>query len=130
MIRPFALLGIALALAGCAQTTTRTASMAARRPLSPGVLIPPAPPAAGAPAFINLPPANLRGLLGQPKFVRTDGDTQMWRYDGAACSAFFFLQGPVGAQTVRHVETLPAGSASSADPLCLNALRASAKPAA
>jgi hypothetical protein len=49
----------------------------------------------------------------------------MWRYDGVACRAFFFFQGPTGAQTVRHVETLPAGSTSAADPVCLSALRAS-----
>ncbi len=129
MIRRFVLPGIALALAGCAQTTTTASRVAPRPTAPPGVPIPPAPPAAGAPAFINLPPANLRGLLGQPHFVRQDSGTEMWRYDGAACRAFFFFQGPAGAQTVRHVETLPAGSASSADPLCLSALRAAAKPA-
>jgi len=126
MIRRLVFLGIGLALAGCAQPSATVAPVVARRPApSPEVPIPPAPPAAGAPAFINLPPANLRGLLGQPHFVRQDSGTEMWRYDGAACRAFFFFQGPAGAQTVRHVETLPAGSGSSADPVCLSALRAS-----
>ena len=62
------------------------------------------------------------------KGVRQDGGTEMWRYDGASCRAFFFFQGPAGSQAVRHVETLPAGAASAADPLCLSALRA-ARPA-
>jgi hypothetical protein len=53
---------------------------------------------------------------------------QMWRYDSASCRAFFFLYGTPPAATVRHVETLPAGVASAADPACLLALRAGAKP--
>jgi hypothetical protein len=51
----------------------------------------------------------------------------MWRYDGAQCRAFFFLYGERGAQSVRHVETLPAGATSAADPLCLTALRSARK---
>ncbi len=134
MIRRLAVSGILLALAGCAQQGRAPASApgAAPRPAmpAPAVPIPPAPPAGEPRDFVNLPPGNLRGLLGQPVFVRQDGGTEIWRYDGAPCRAFFFFQGPVGSQTVRHVETLPAGSASAADPLCLNALRAAAvKPA-
>ena len=54
---------------------------------------------------------------------RKDGATEMWRYDGAACRAFFFFYGmPL---TVRHVETLPHGAESAADPACLTALRVS-----
>ncbi len=47
----------------------------------------------------------------------------MWRYDGAACRAFFFLYG--SPLMVRHVETLPHGAESAADIACLTALRAS-----
>ena len=127
MIRRFAVLGFALALAGCAQQARPPQPVSpAPRPAQPrpGVPLPPTPPAGEPSAYLNLPPANLRGLLGQPAFVRQDGETEMWRYDGASCRAFFFLQGPGGSQTVRHVETLPAGAASAADPLCLSALRA------
>ena len=67
-------------------------------------------------------------MLGAPQFMRRDGGTQMWRYDGAQCRAFFFLYGPAGAETVRHVETVPAGAASAADPLCLSALKNARKP--
>jgi hypothetical protein len=52
----------------------------------------------------------------------------MWRYDSASCRAFFFLYGTPPTATVRHVETLPAGKASAADPACLSALQAAAKP--
>jgi hypothetical protein len=48
----------------------------------------------------------------------------MWRYDGAACKAFFFLYGVPGTEQVRHVETLPRGQTDAADDGCLNALRA------
>jgi hypothetical protein len=130
MIRRFTILGFALALAGCAQGPRPLAPVIASAPRPsvprPAVPIPQTPPAGEPVDFINLPPANLRGLLGQPHFVRQDGGTEMWRYDGASCRAFFFLQGPDGSETVRHVETLPAGAASAADPLCLNALRAAA----
>jgi hypothetical protein len=47
----------------------------------------------------------------------------MWRYDGAACRAFFFLYG--APLMVRHVETLPHGPQNAADMDCLTALRAS-----
>jgi hypothetical protein len=89
----------------------------------PAVPIPPAPPRGEPADFLNLPQANLRAMLGQPQFARQDGATEMWRYDGAQCRAFFFFYGAKGSETVRHVETLPAGATSAADPLCLSALR-------
>jgi hypothetical protein len=132
MIRRLALLSLVLALAACAQPSApgRVASVAPVRPVTPPpeVPIPRAPPPGEPRDYLNLPPANLRGLLGTPQFVRQDGASEMWRYDGASCRAFFFFQGAAGSQTVRHVETLPAGASSSADPLCLSALRA-ARPA-
>jgi hypothetical protein len=133
MIRNLALASLILALAACAQpsaTTAPTPGAAPPRPVTPPpeVPIPRTPPPGEPRAYLNLPPANLRGLLGTPQFVRQDGASEMWRYDGASCRAFFFFQGPAGSQTVRHVETLPAGAASAADPLCLSALRA-ARPA-
>jgi hypothetical protein len=63
----------------------------------------------------------LQAAFGHPAFVRKDGGTEMWRYDGAACRAFFFLYGAPLA--VRHVETLPHGAQSAADIDCLNALK-------
>ena len=133
MIRRLLLLSLCLALAACSQARSPTPVAVAPPPRPvmppPEVPIPRQPPAGEPTAYLNLPPANLRSLLGAPQFVRQDGASEMWRYDGASCRAFFFLQGPAGSQTVRHVETLPAGVASAADPLCLNALKA-ARPAA
>ena len=131
MIRRLIIPGLAILLAGCAQQSRPlqpAPTMPRLVPTRPEVPLPPAPPTGEPSTYVNLPPANLRSLLGQPAFVRQDGDTEMWRYDGASCRAFFFLQGPKGSETVRHVETLPAGAASAADPLCLSALRA-ARPA-
>ena len=85
--------------------------------------IPPAPPRGEPTDYLNLPQANVRAMLGAPQFVRQDGATQMWRYDGAQCRAFFFFYGAKGSEAVRHVETLPAGTTSAADPICLSALK-------
>ncbi len=106
---------LALLAAGCA----------ARTP-APGTLpqhseIPAAPPRGEPGAFVNLQAGDLRALLGMPAFVRRDGVTEMWRYDGAACRAFFFLYG--APLSVRHVETLPHGAQNAADSGCLAALR-------
>jgi hypothetical protein len=131
MIRHWLSLGLAVALSACAAQAPapRLVSAPPPRPVPrPEVPIPPAPPPGEPRDYLNRTPANLRSLLGTPQFVRQDGGTEMWRYDGASCRAFFFFQGPAGSQAVRHVETLPAGAASAADPLCLSALRA-ARPA-
>jgi hypothetical protein len=133
MIRRLVLTSLILALAACAQAPGPVAVNAPAPPPRPAtpppeVPIPRTPPPGEPRDYLNLPPANLRSLLGTPQFVRQDGATELWRYDGATCRAFFFFQGPAGSQAVRHVETLPAGAASAADPLCLSALRA-ARPA-
>lgn len=135
MVHPFAMirrassLGLLFLLAACAQPP-KPASVASVAPAfapvpppAPAVPIPPAPPRGEPTDYLNLPQANLRAQLGQPQFVRQDGGTEMWRYDGAQCRAFFFFYGAKGSETVRHVETLPAGATSAADPLCLSALR-------
>jgi hypothetical protein len=126
MIRRVACASLLVLLAACAQPQKPSpvpAPPASVPPPPRGVPIPPSPPRGEPADFQGLPPANLRALLGTPQFVRQDGATQMWRYDGAQCRAFFFFYGDKGAETVRHVETLPAGATSAADPLCLSALR-------
>ena len=126
MIRRLLCLGLFLLPAACAPVPKHAPTPAAPAPaptLPPPAVPIPSPPPPGEPSdYLGLPSANLRALLGTPQFMRQDGGTQMWRYDGAQCRAFFFLYGAADSQTVRHVETLPAGAAS-ADPLCLNALR-------
>jgi hypothetical protein len=109
------LLALGLVLAGCA----------AHRP-------PPPPPPAAAPvpirppprrivppSFTGLAPEALRARLGPPAFSRQDGPTEMWRYDTAACHAFFFFTGG----KVGHIETVPRGAGDAPDPACLSALR-------
>lgn len=104
----------ALALAGCAAP--------GRSPSPPTVPIPSAPSAREPDAFTGLQAAQLRAMAGMPAFTRKDGATEMWRYDTASCRAFFFFTG--APPKVQHVETVPRGASSAADPACLNALRA------
>ena len=117
MIRRFACLAL-LVLAGCANQPTN------RSTLPPGAATIPAAPPRGEPGqYLNLSADGLKAALGKPAFVRKDGATELWRYDGAACRAFFFLYGAPLA--VRHVETIPHGKAEAADIGCLTALRTS-----
>jgi hypothetical protein len=120
MIRRFAILFAGLAVAGCAAKAPP--APAALVSSAPGA-IPPAPPRGEPDQYLNMAAPNLQAALGRPAFIRKDGGTEMWRYDGAACRAFFFLYGAPPA--VRHVETLPHGMGSAADMDCLTALKAS-----
>ena len=114
MIRRFALLAL-FALAGCA-------SQPGRAPAPSSIQSIPAAPPRGEPSeYLNLQAAALQVDFGKPAFVRKDGVTELWRYDGKDCRAFFFLYGAPLA--VRHVETLPHGRSESADKACLTALR-------
>jgi hypothetical protein len=120
MSRKFPVLLFALALAACAAPPAP--------PPAPGpapVPIPPAPPRGEPDRFSNISVAQLQALLGAPAFVRKDGATEMWRYDTPSCHAFFFVYGSGAQQQVRHIETLPAGKDTAADPACLNALKKS-----
>jgi hypothetical protein len=84
----------------------------------------PAAPRPGEPAaLMGLTPADMRANFGAPAFVRKDNNIELWRYDGAACKAFFFLYPEGGSPRVRHVETTPRGvNTTAADPGCLQAL--------
>jgi len=73
---------LALLAAGCA----------ARQPSPPPMPGAPAPAAPRAqPNYLGMSAAALRQTMGAPAFVRKDGASEIWRYDGAACRAFFFL---------------------------------------
>jgi hypothetical protein len=110
------LLVTALVVAGCQTTQTSVA------PRPQAAAIPSAPPRGEPGQYVNMQATALQVAFGRPAFVRKDGATEMWRYDGPACRAFFFLYGAPLA--VRHVETLPHAKAEAADIGCLNALRA------
>lgn len=87
----------------------------------------PGAPRSGEPAgLVGLSPQALRTQFGKPAFERQEGTSRLWRYDGAACKAFFFLYAQGSGLAVRHVETVPRGSSIAADITCLDALRAQA----
>jgi hypothetical protein len=113
MIRRVAILSLALLAGACA-------ARAPRQPLPASASIPAAPPRGEPSQYLNMAATSLQAAFGKPAFVRKDGATEMWRYDGAACRAFFFLYG--APLMVRHVETLPHGVQSAADSACLTAL--------
>ena len=102
-------------LAACASQPRQTA------------LIPPAAPSGEPPGIAGLAPMQVKAAFGEPSFVRKDGVSEIWRYDGQTCRAFFFLYPAGGGKIVRHVETLPRGTQMAADATCLDALRGRAK---
>ncbi|HEY1877604.1 MAG TPA: hypothetical protein VGG66_09040 [Rhizomicrobium sp.] len=117
MIRRVIILSLALLAGACAAKAPQ-----APPPQPTTASIPPPPPRGEPSPYVNMGASTLQAAFGKPAFVRKDGATEMWRYDGAACRAFFFLYG--SPLTVRHVETLPHGAQSAADLGCLAALQA------
>jgi hypothetical protein len=121
MTRKLTLLAMAV-LAGCT-----TQPRAPALPVAPpqrsesSVPIPPPPPKGEPENFAGIDAARLQALAGTPAFTRKDGALEIWRYDTQTCRIFFFLTGAPGK--VQHVETLPRGAGSAADPECLRALR-------
>jgi hypothetical protein len=113
----------ALALAACKTDNVATAT--------PANAVTPAPRVA-----LTRPEAQL-GLIGhdsaaviaaygKPVFVRKESDSELWRYDGVHCAAFFFLYQDQGVLRVRYVETLPQGSLTTVDESCLVGIKANA----
>lgn len=113
MKRVFSLLLLAAALSACAS-----------QPRQQTALLPPGPPPGEPAGIAGLVAAQIKAAYGEPSFVRKDGQTEMWRYDSQTCRAFFFLYPENGNEVVRHVETIPRGSAMAADTTCLDALHA------
>ena len=65
---------------------------------------------------------SLRAAYGTPAFIRREPDSELWRYDGMNCSAFFFLYPEAGTFRIRHAETSPRGREGPTDPDCLRSL--------
>ena len=121
MKRIFATLALTLIAAGCAAPAQKASSPV---PGAPPAL--PTRPRGPEPVeFSGMAAAKLRTLAGTPAFSRKDGNVEMWRYDAGTCHAFFFLTG--SPAKVDHVETLPRGKTSAADPACLIALQSASK---
>ena len=92
---------------------------------------PPPPPPAPPPPPPPPPPTDaqsLRAAYGAPDFVRKEMDSELWRYDGRNCAAFFFLYREGQQMRIRYSETNPRGKDAAADPGCLDSL--SARPGA
>ncbi len=102
-------------LAACASQPRQTA------------LIPPSAPTGEPAGIAGLAALQVKATFGEPSFVRKDGVSEVWRYDGQTCRAFFFLYPSGDGKVVRHVETLPRGTQMAADATCLDALRGRAK---
>ncbi|MGN6517612.1 MAG: hypothetical protein ACTHLR_17435 [Rhizomicrobium sp.] len=104
-----------LALAACAAPST----------------LPSGPPPGEPAGYAGIDASALRLAMGTPVFTRKEvGGSELWRYDGPTCKAFFFLYPQNGTLSVRHVETMPRPQDASADVACLNRLRVDGKPAA
>lgn len=89
--------------------------------------LPPSPPKGEPGEVIGMAASQLRVAFGVPAFTRRENGSELWRYDSPNCRAFFFLYQAGREMAVRHVETVPAGRKTGADPACLAAIRA--KPA-
>jgi hypothetical protein len=85
-------------------------------PVPVPMLPPPRPPPTDA--------QSLRARYGEPDFIRREMGTELWRYDGAACSIFFFLYREGDALKLRYSETTPRGMNMPADPRCVESLNA------
>jgi hypothetical protein len=116
-------LGAALTLAGCQSNTVGAhAPTVAPAPLAN---IPLSTPKAEL-GLIGRDATAVRVQYGKPAFVRKETDSELWRYDGEHCAAFFFLYRGEGGLMVRHVETLPQGKISVIDEACLAGIKARA----
>jgi hypothetical protein len=110
MIRPLVIASLCLLVAACAAPGPQVALPSAPSPGEPGNIA-------------GLTTDQIKVAFGQPAFVRRDNGTQMWRYDGANCKAFFFFYSANNALTVKHVETMPRGAEIAADANCLASLQ-------
>jgi hypothetical protein len=90
--------------------------------------LPSAPPSGEPAGIAGLQSQQLRLAFGDPAFVRKDTGVEIWRYDGAACRAFFFLYPDQGGMSVQHVETIPRPADAASDSACLSRLRIDGKP--
>lgn len=89
--------------------------------------IPIAPPLPAVPQAPPEPPrdeAGVRAAFGEPRLVRKEAQSEMWRYDGSNCALFVFLYRENENVLVRHMETLPQGANAAADETCVANIRA------
>src|SRR4051794_24894871 len=115
----FALIAIAVGVASCAPPPAAPV-------LQDSATIALPAPVAGMPersgpavSFTIRDAAALRKEYGKPDFVRSEADSELWRYDGKNCALFMFLYRDHDSFQLRHMETLPRGAQSPTDEACL-----------
>src|SRR5688500_9199915 len=120
--RPLVPIVAALAVASCAPP--------AQTGLQASVTMPIEQPLTGMPersgesvTFAIRDAAALRKEYGKPDFVRTEANSELWRYDGANCALFMFLYRESDSLQLRHMETLPRGANSATDDACLASVK-------
>lgn len=116
-MKKLAVAGLLLLLCACAS---------APQP-PPRIALPVAPPSGGPGDLLGISSTKLQAEFGTPAFWRKEYGSEIWRYDTAQCKVFFFLYPSGKDLTVRHVETMPRGKTTAADPACISVLRG--KPA-
>jgi hypothetical protein len=90
--------------------------------LPPPEPAPPPPPPPPPPLPTPTDAQSLRAAYGTPAFIRREPDSELWRYDGTMCAAFFFLYLDGATYRIRHSETAPRGQDMAADADCLRSL--------
>ena len=95
-------------------------------PMAPRAAAPaPIPMSMTPPPSASVPPTDaltLRAAYGAPDFVRREMDSELWRYDGQDCAAFFFLYREGEIWRLRYSETMPRGRDMPADAACLSGI--------
>jgi hypothetical protein len=115
---------IGCALAGCKTDNTGTATPASSSTQPSGHVALLSPPTAGS-GLVGWEANKILALYGKPAFVRKEAGSELWRYDGQRCAAFFFLYQDQAGLRVRHVETSPQQGAMG-DAACLAGIKARA----
>lgn len=134
-MRHFALLFVAVALAGC-QTVNSTwgsitspDSQTASQPAAPApsstaqtAMISPAAPGGGPNSLKGQTGEALHALWGEPSLRRKDLGSELWQYAGKGCTLLIYLYpSSSGAMTVSHAEAVPGGSDDAAIDACAKA---------
>ncbi|HEY7989770.1 MAG TPA: hypothetical protein VID77_00150 [Stellaceae bacterium] len=132
-----AVLGAALALAGCdanqdldlskllnfPQQTAATAAPAAPAPAADQAAAPRPPPTPPPPVprlarFANMKPDEVEALVGNPDFRRVEPPGELWQYRTAECVVDFFFYGRGDARHVVHADARGRDPAHQNDARC------------
>jgi hypothetical protein len=123
MLARVAGISLAMCAAGLAGCQTDGAGTAAPAGTSTHVALL-TPPSAGS-GLVGWEADRIRGLYGKPSFIRKEKESELWRYDGQNCAAFFVLYQEQAGLRVHHVETYPAQGAMG-DAACLAGIKSRA----